>query len=133
MSAPRHVLNAERLPNGGVALWLDGMRIKGVQCWGLIEELREPSRLSVTVLVGEVVWGAPASAVVGRGAPFVDDGRHHVVWTSFDGRTTPSGKRACQTCGEAWMCSTAQERLRLYGSMLPPGSSLDSDSDAPLD
>lgn len=47
---------------------------------------------------------------------FRDDGRDHYMDVSTAGATTPSGKRACSTCGEAWMCSTALRRWEVTGS-----------------
>lgn len=71
-------------------------------------------RVDVTLLVERNQRPAPAARA------FKDDGREHMVWMTADARTTPSGKRACQTCGEAWMCSTATRRWELYGSTLVP-------------
>lgn len=34
----------------------------------------------------------------------------HVVVTGNGGRLTPSGKRACEICGESWPCSVERRR-----------------------
>jgi hypothetical protein len=112
-----HRVHIERLPDHGVAIYLDGVRIKSLSSWSITEELRPPSVLTFKIGTDAVIWGAPAPAA---SVVPVDDGRHHYVWMTADARTTPSGKRACQTCGEAWVCSTAQRRWELYGSTEPP-------------
>lgn len=86
-----HVVHIERLEGHGVKLWLDGMRVKSLRGWSLVEETRPPSVLTLTINTDQIVWGAP-------------DGIH---WcdVSTKGRRTPSGKYACETCGESWPCS----------------------------
>lgn len=84
------MVHIERLEGHGVKLWLDGMRVKSLRGWSLVEETRPPSVLTLTINTDQIVWGSPEH--------YCDPGR--------DARKTPSGKNACQVCGEAWPCST---------------------------
>jgi hypothetical protein len=102
-----HVVHIERLEGHGVRVWLDGVPVRKLIGWSLVEELRPPSTLTLTIKTDAIVWGPPTPP-----APdFADDGLEHFVVTGPSGRRTPSGKYACQTCGEAWVCSTATRRL----------------------
>jgi hypothetical protein len=114
-----HRVHIDRLSEHGVRVWLDGMQLRALKSWSIMEELRPPSVLSFMISTDAVVWGAPPPPAPTAPA-FVDDGREHYCDVSTAGATTPSGKRACQTCGEAWMCSTALRRWELYGSTVVP-------------
>jgi hypothetical protein len=122
VNAGRHTVHVERLEGHGVKVWLDGMQIKALKSWSIVEELRPPSVLSFTISTDQVIWGAPEADPIAppAPAPVVDDGLDHYVDTRLGGRTTPSGRRACEACGETWMCSTAQRRWDATGTTLLP-------------
>jgi hypothetical protein len=119
-----HVVHIERNDGHGVKVWLDGVRIKSLSGWSLIENVQPPSVLTFTINTDEIVWGAPPPSGAAEPAPFVDDGLEHHVVLGPSGRRTPSGKYACETCGEAWTCSTATRRNA--------AAEVDSPSDTPL-
>lgn len=110
------MVHIERLPEHGVRVWLDGTQIKNLRAWSLTEEHRPPSVLTFTINTDEIVWGPPPAGAA-------DD--VHFVVVGPAGRVTPSGKRACETCGESWVCSAEQRRLDSHRG-------LDNPSDAPL-
>jgi hypothetical protein len=55
-----HVVHIERLGGHGVRVWLDGVPVRKLVGWSLVEELRPPSTLTFTVKTDAIVWGAPA-------------------------------------------------------------------------
>lgn len=61
----------------------------GAAAWAAVGEATRPARLNV----------------MRRRALAVTVPRKHWCDPGPDGRVTPSGKRACQRCGEAWPCS----------------------------
>lgn len=98
-----HVVHIQRLQGHGVVVWLDGVRIRKLVGWSLVEELRPPSTVTLTIKTDAIVWGPPGGA--SSEVPlehYCDPGR--------GARKTPSGKNACEVCGEAWPCSAELKR-----------------------
>lgn len=113
----------------------DKLKIAGVELPGRCEDYSVDSdqmnpylRVTVTLLIPRVTISP--DPVLADPAPIVDDGLRHWAMNrrvaADKPRTTPSGKTACETCGEAWPCSTFGRR-----GEWPP--EVDRSSGAPLD
>jgi hypothetical protein len=49
-----HKLTIKKFEDGGKGMFLDGIEVKGVTRYELIEEVGEPARLTLTLLIEDV-------------------------------------------------------------------------------
>lgn len=49
-----HKLTIKKFEDGGKGMFLDGIEVKGVTRYELIEEVGEPTRLTLTLLIEDV-------------------------------------------------------------------------------